>query len=168
MRLLIAPARQAPGLLAIHAVDRIISLISPDAELPPLPSDLPVQVLKFNDILEERPGLIAPSNATIEAILASHGQGDGGRTILIHCYAGISRSTAAAYALACQHIGLGGEVALAKALRAASPTATPNRLMIALADHYLGREGRMISAIEAIGRGADAYEGTVVDWRLDG
>jgi predicted protein tyrosine phosphatase len=48
---------------------------------------------------------------------------------------------------------------LAQALRRASPTATPNRRLVALADDRLGRQGRMIAAITAIGRGADCYEG---------
>ena len=53
-----------------------------------------------------------------------------------------------------------GSPQAALALRAASPTATPNPRIVALADQKLGREGRMIAAIAAIGRGADCYEGT--------
>jgi predicted protein tyrosine phosphatase len=49
---------------------------------------------------------------------------------------------------------------LAKELRVASPSATPNRLITAQVDELLGREGRMLRAVESIGRGADAYEGT--------
>ena len=40
----------------------------------------------------------------------------------------------------------------------ASPTAYPNRLMIRLADAALGREGRMVRAVEAMGRGVPAGE----------
>jgi predicted protein tyrosine phosphatase len=43
-------------------------------------------------------------------------------------------------------------------LRAASPTATPNIRIVSLADRLLGRDGRMIAAIEAIGRGVTATE----------
>jgi predicted protein tyrosine phosphatase len=46
-------------------------------------------------------------------------------------------------------------------LRAASPHATPNRLIVRLADDLLGRKGRMVEAVTAIGRGADAWEGRV-------
>jgi predicted protein tyrosine phosphatase len=52
-------------------------------------------------------------------------------------------------------------------LRSRSPEATPNARLVALADALLGREGRMISAVQAIGRGADAYEGSVFALRLD-
>ena len=44
-------------------------------------------------------------------------------------------------------------------LRRASPTATPNRRLVALADRILRRDGRMCEAIEGIGRGADCFEG---------
>ena len=46
----------------------------------------------------------------------------------------------------------------AERLRRVSPTAYPNRLMIRLADQALGRQGRMVRAIEAIGRGVVAGE----------
>jgi predicted protein tyrosine phosphatase len=44
-------------------------------------------------------------------------------------------------------------------LRAASPSATPNRLIVSYADALLGRNGRMSRAIEKIGRGENAYLG---------
>jgi predicted protein tyrosine phosphatase len=78
--------------------------------------------------------------------------------ILIHCYAGISRSTATAFITACVHNPSLDEEEIAHALRAASPTASPNRRFIALADAELGRGGRMRRAIDAIGRGPPWYE----------
>ena len=68
--------------------------------------------------------------------------------LLIHCYAGVSRSTAAAYAVACALQPEADELALAAALRAASPSATPNPRIVALADSHLGRQGRMVAAIQ--------------------
>ncbi len=44
-------------------------------------------------------------------------------------------------------------------MRFLSPSATPNPRLIEVADAILGRQGRMIAAIRAIGRGADAFEG---------
>lgn len=172
MRLLVSPARHVAALLAAHSVDLVFSLISPDAEALVLTGDGPAsRILRFNDIDAPRAGLVAPSRAVVETILAlgpSLGPSLGREpTILIHCHAGISRSTAAAYALACGHLGPGHEAQLAANLRAASPSATPNRRMIALADELLARDGRMIAAISAIGRGADAYEGSVIDWTLE-
>ena len=48
---------------------------------------------------------------------------------------------------------------LAAALRKASPSATPNQRLVALADAKLERDGRMVRAIAEIGRGVDATEG---------
>ena len=47
---------------------------------------------------------------------------------------------------------------IAQALRRASPTATPNIRIVSLADRLLGRDGRMVAAIETIGRGEIALE----------
>ena len=51
------------------------------------------------------------------------------------------------------------EASIAQALRRASPTATPNIRIVSLADRLLGRDGRMVAAIETIGRGEIAVEG---------
>ena len=83
---------------------------------------------------------------------------DGPRPLLIHCWAGISRSCAAAYILACDR-NPGHEQEIAVDLRRRAPFATPNRLMVQLADDMLVRGGRMVDAIDAIGRGAEATWG---------
>ena len=54
----------------------------------------------------------------------------------------------------------GKAVSLAALLRQRAPSATPNRRIVEIADRLLGRDGRMVAAIDAIGRGADAFEGT--------
>jgi predicted protein tyrosine phosphatase len=73
---------------------------------------------------------------------------------VVHCYAGVSRSTAAAYVTVCTLNPGRSEASIAQALRRASPTATPNIRIVALADDMLGRNGRMVDAIAAIGPGA--------------
>ena len=78
---------------------------------------------------------------------------------------GISRSTASAYATVCALNPRRDEATIAQALRRASPTATPNALIVSLADRLLGREGRMIAAIETIGRGDLTAE--AAPFRLD-
>ena len=90
---------------------------------------------------------------------------DRGSPLLIHCYAGVSRSTAAAYAAFCALSPELDEKDVAFRLRAASPTATPNPRLVALADTALGRSGRMVAAIQHMGRGEDCFEGNV--FRLD-
>lgn len=82
---------------------------------------------------------------------------DRAAPIVIHCYAGISRSTASAYAAACALNPDRDEMAIAQDMRRASRTAMPNSLIVALADRILGRQGRMIAAIESIGPGDMAH-----------
>jgi predicted protein tyrosine phosphatase len=114
--------------------------------------------LSFHDIVEARPDLVMPGRETIETILDFGRNWTGDHPMLIHCWAGISRSSAAAYIMACDR-NPNCEHDLASELRRRAPFATPNRLMVALADDLLGRNGAMTDAIERIGRGADIYEG---------
>jgi predicted protein tyrosine phosphatase len=85
--------------------------------------------------------------------------------MVVHCYAGISRSTAAAFTAACALNPDRSEEEIALTLRRLSPTASPNARIVALADQVLGRRGRMVRAIQTIGPGQTAYEG--VPFRLD-
>jgi predicted protein tyrosine phosphatase len=165
MRLLVGPISAVQRLLDDQRVDHVLTLVSPDAEAPPVAA--PRTLLRFNDIVEARAGLVAPSPEQIATILALPEGLGRDATLLIHCHAGVSRSTAAAYMLACVARSPGEEQALAAQLRAVCPEATPNALMVALADERLGRGGAMIHAIAGIGRGAEAFEGTVIDWPLD-
>ena len=82
---------------------------------------------------------------------------DRAAPLVVHCYAGISRSTAGAFVTACALNPRRDENTIARALRDASPTAMPNIRIVSLADAMLGRDGRMIAAIRAIGPGTAAY-----------
>ena len=79
--------------------------------------------------------------------------------LVVHCYAGISRSTASAFTAACALNPHRDEIAIARQIRAASPIAQPNRRIVMLADKALGREGRMLRAIDAMGPGNMMIEG---------
>ena len=79
--------------------------------------------------------------------------------MVIHCYAGVSRSTASAFAAACLLNPHRDEMEIARKIRAASPIASPNRLIVSLADKALGRDGRMIRALENIGPATMMVEG---------
>jgi predicted protein tyrosine phosphatase len=92
---------------------------------------------------------------------------DRTRPMVVHCYAGISRSTAGAYVSACALSPGRDELALARELRRRSHTASPNRRIVAIADRLLGRSGRMIAAIDAIGPGLPAYEADPFRLELD-
>lgn len=115
--------------------------------------------LGFNDIVEPMEGFSPPARDHVEQVIAFARGWDRTAPLVVHCWAGISRSTSSAYAIACALQPDADEDVLAQALRRVSPSATPNRRIVAFADEILGRDRRMTRAIEKIGRGADAFEG---------
>jgi len=115
--------------------------------------------LWMNDIAEMRAGLVVPGRDHVERLLAFARSWNRRRPLAVNCYAGISRSTAAAYIVAAALAPERDEAELAWTLRLAAPSATPNPALVRHADALLGRQGRMVAAIAAIGRGEDAYEG---------
>jgi len=158
--ILVCPGRHAQALADAHRPSHVISLASPDADLPAFPGLTAERlVLRFHDIAEPREGLTPPDAALVARLFDFAAGWDAAAPLLIHCFAGVSRSTAAAYAIACARSEPGEEAALAAALRRLAPSATPNPLMVALADRRLARQGRMTAAVAAIGRGADCFEG---------
>jgi len=116
--------------------------------------------LRLHDISDPLDGYIIPDEEHIADLLKFVRRWDRRAPLVVHCYAGISRSTASAFASVCALNPDRDEASIAHALRRASPTATPNIRIVSLADRLLGRKGRMIAAIETIGRGALASEGT--------
>jgi predicted protein tyrosine phosphatase len=112
----------------------------------------------IHDISEPLLGYAAPGREHIDQLIEFALEWGGQGPIVVHCWAGISRSTAAAYTALCAINPDASEELIAKRLRQASPTAYPNRLMIRLADAALSRRGRMVQAVEAIGRGVFAAE----------
>ncbi len=117
--------------------------------------------LSMNDICEPQPGLVVPCEDHVSELIRFALDWDRQAPLLIHCWAGISRSTAAAFISLCALNPGADEVELAHALRQASPTAYPNRRLVALADQALQRQGRMSVAVEQIGRGQLAEEAAV-------
>jgi predicted protein tyrosine phosphatase len=140
----------------------LVTLLSPGTEI-----ERPIEIrperhlyLAVSDIVEPTPGQVLPEAAHLDELLGFVHAWDRAQPMVIHCFAGVSRSTAAAYIAACALEPKRDEVAVARALRTASPTATPNARLVALADDRLGRRGRMNEAIAGIGRGQECFEGT--------
>lgn len=116
--------------------------------------------LRFHDISSPVNGCIMPEPWHIAELMRFVRRWDRSAPLVIHCYLGISRSTASAFASVCALNPHRDEAGIARALRSASPTATPNGRVVSLADELLGRGGRMVAAIETIGRGIMAEEAT--------
>ncbi len=156
--IIVCPLSRLAETLAATRARRVLSLLSEGAAAPRLDGTAVADhlTLRFHDIVEPRHGHVPPGEAHVRQALDFASRPE---PIVVHCYAGVSRSTAMAYAIACAREPARDERELAAELRRASPMATPNRLIVSLADDALGRGGRMAEAIAAIGRGEDAFEG---------
>jgi predicted protein tyrosine phosphatase len=115
--------------------------------------------VQVDDITEPADGFVVPSEAHIEKVLNFVRGWDRNAPMVVHCYAGISRSTASAFLAACALNPHRDEIAIARQIRAASPIASPNRLIVSLADNVLGRDGRMLRALDEMGPGSMMVEG---------
>ena len=116
-------------------------------------------MISMDDIVEPAEGFVAPSSDHIERVLTFVRKWDRAAPLVIHCYAGISRSTASAFMTACALNPHRNELSIARQIRQASPSASPNRLIVTLADQALGRNGRMVAALDEIGPGSMTIEG---------
>ncbi len=159
----VAPLSLVKVTVADVRVSHLVTLINGETAIPTPPSIGPDRHLRLsmNDICEPQPGLLLPHENHVTDLIQFARDWDRQAPLLIHCWAGISRSTAAAFISLCALNPEGTELEAARALRRASPTAFPNRLLVALADETLARKGRMIEAVEEIGRGQIAEQADV-------
>jgi predicted protein tyrosine phosphatase len=122
-------------------------------------------ILALDNITAPMDGHIAPGEEHIARLIAFANRWDRAAPMVVHCYAGISRSTAGAYVAACAVNPQRDEQQIASDIRRASRTATPNARIVSLADKLLKRDGRMVRAIETIGPGE--YSEESVPFRLE-
>lgn len=165
MTLIVCPLSQVGAVIAARRPSHLVTLLDPASLIDTPPGVAPEQHLRLgvNDIIEETEGRFCPDEALVRRIVAFAAGWDRSRPMLVHCWAGISRSTAAAFVTACERNPAAPEIEIAEALRRASVHAHPNRRIVALADQVLGRDGRMIAAVEAIGPGQIVEEGRPFD-----
>lgn len=134
---------------AEHHPARVISLLAGDEQTPcfeGLGADRHLKLCVDNESSGE--AISATGRRRAEAIVRFLSSWDGEGDILIHCNRGVSRSTAAAFVVMCMRAPDADERTLASLLRKAAPYADPCPMLIAHADEILGRDGRMIEAIE--------------------
>jgi predicted protein tyrosine phosphatase len=122
-------------------------------------------ILAVDDITLPQDGCTVPGEDHVFRLIEFVRGWDRKAPMVVHCFAGISRSTAAAFTAACVLNPERNEAQIARAIRVASPTAQPNVRIVSIADRLLKREGRMIRAVESLGPGEAATEGH--PFRLD-
>jgi predicted protein tyrosine phosphatase len=124
----------------------------------PIPAENHLHV-GVDDIAEPIDGQIHPAEEHVIRLIEFVQTWKRTTPMVVHCYAGISRSTASAFAAACMLNPHRDEIEIARQIRARSPIASPNRLIVSLADRALGREGRMLRALDEMGPGSMTVEG---------
>ena len=161
MSLIVSPLRDVKTVIRFKRPSHLITLLDPQlmSESPKgFPQDRHLRIA-VDDVWEPTPGKVLPDESVIGAVLDFASEWDSRSPLLVHCWAGVSRSTATAFILACQRNPETPETAIAQAMRRASASATPNPLLIRLADDMMGRQGRMVDAVAGIGKGVYAYPG---------
>lgn len=154
MSLIVSPLSEVPLVVEALRPSHMVTLLDPGHEIERPPSIAPEAWLRLtlHDIHFDTPGMVAPSEDVVRRLLAFADSWDEtAAPMLIHCHAGISRSTASAFIVACAKHPHIDETAIALQMRDVSAVAFPNRALVSLADRVMGREGRMLAGVVAMG-----------------
>ena len=156
-----------------NAVSHVLSMIDPDREDPDVftfYSPHERTLLRFHDVIDDKPDMVAPTPETVEEILR-FGEGlkstvDQRSTghLLVHCHMGVSRSTAAMLILMAQAQPDLDEDSLFNRLRSIRSIAWPNSRMIGYADDLLKRDGRLVAALHRHYRAQLDRDPTFDEW----
>ena len=168
MEIIVSPLAAVQLLVSRHKVGHVVSLLGPETphrSFTGIADDNHLK-LTFHDITAPAEGFTAPAADHVETLIHFLKARQGHDPMLIHCWAGISRSTASAFTAMCLYNPDVDELKLAQQLRSLSHVATPNRRIVAFADDIMCRQGRMVDAVDAIGRGEDAFEGVIFQWKV--
>jgi len=137
-------------------VSHVLSILDPGYPSPPAFGSFGEHErleLRFNDVIEDIEGCVPPQPADVERLLA-FGQNlmhesATGTHLLVHCHAGISRSTAAMTLILAQaRPDRPAADALAEVVRI-RPRAWPNLRILELGDMLLNRGGEIVAAARA-------------------
>lgn len=134
-------------------ISHVISILDPGFPEPAGLARLPRHVLirlHFDDVVDPAPaGSLPPSHEDVANLLVAGERirADKPSHLLVHCHAGISRSTATA-ALIMAYANPGHEEAAFEALKVIRPRCWPNSRMIRLGDEIMGRRGALVAALE--------------------
>ena len=166
--ILVTPLSQIATAIRRHRPSHMMTLLSPEhmIETPEGIDAARHLKLGLNDVAEIGLSDSPPGANHVDRIIEFGRSWDAKSPMLVHCWAGVSRSTAAAFILLCDRTEPGFEREIANGLRFRAPHAYPNPLMVRLADKALKRDGRMVAAVESIGRGTIVAEGEIVELPL--
>jgi predicted protein tyrosine phosphatase len=137
-------------------ISHVLSIIDTHEPRPAVLDDffeIDHELIRFDDIVAEYPGFEACTPGHIAQVLAfgERVHARPGSHVLVHCHAGVSRSTAAAAILMCQHAPGHEEAAFLKLLELRKH-GWPNTRMVEFADQLLERDGAMLRGLIAYRR----------------
>lgn len=124
--------------------DCIISLVDPTTEITPFIKKHHIEI--FDDIVTPHDFYVLPTFEHVKRILDFTDKILDGQNLLIHCHAGISRSTAIALLVLCQS-GFTPEQAVERVLEI-RPQMWPNELVIQLGEEILGLNSELTKQVE--------------------
>jgi predicted protein tyrosine phosphatase len=150
MTILVCPLSKVGSVIAARAPERIVSLLDPDSPSPYVGVEYANRHLRlsFHDVEIATWDEDIPTPQDIGELLAFVEAWARTAPLLIHCRAGVGRSTAAAFVTACALNPQADEKLIALALRRVAPFARPNEMLVRRADAALARRRRMSAAIE--------------------
>ncbi len=112
--------------------------------------------LRFHDIVDETPGLLAPGPEHVEQILAFGRdlltEPKPAAHLLVHCHAGVSRSTASTALILAQALPEQPADTVLAMVHGIREKAWPNLRMVEIGDAMLGRGGALVEATHALHR----------------
>ncbi|HUB85072.1 MAG TPA: hypothetical protein VL971_05220 [Rhizomicrobium sp.] len=166
--ILVTPLSHVEAAIRRYHPTHMVTLLSPEHMID-TPEGMEAERhlrLGMNDVAQTLISDDPPNDRHIKELIAFGRTWDGKTPMLVHCWAGISRSMAASFILMCDKREPGMEREIANAIRYRAPHAHPNPLMVSIADGILDRGGRMIAAVDSIGRGTIVAEGQTVELPL--
>lgn len=168
--LLVTPLSGLADAMEQYRPSHLVTLLSPLHMIPtPQGFDRTRHLqLALDDVSDPLLADFPPGREHIDRLLAFSRQWDMQAPLLIHCWAGISRSMASAFTVLCDRLGPDREVEIALAMRRRAPHASPNLLLVRHADAALDRGGRMVAALQAMGPPVMAMEGVATSFPLAG
>ena len=134
-------------------VTHVLSILDPGWPDPVAFADFPPhrrEALRFDDVIAELPGVVAPSAVDVAALLAfgrEAAEAGAAGHVLIHCHAGVSRSTASAALLLAQADPARPAAAIFDEIGRLRPRAWPNLRLLELGEAALGRQGEIVPAV---------------------
>src|SRR5579863_9041833 len=132
-------------------VTHVLSILDPEWPDPPAFAAFAPHrrlALRFHDIIEPTPDRLLPSRDDVARLLAfgrELGEPPGGH-LLVHCHAGVSRSTAAAALILAQAYPDRPAHEALDAVARIRPRAWPNLRILEFGDALLGRNGEIVAA----------------------